>query len=197
MEISQKTKHVPLQDLYDLLTSSTEPVHTKQLVDGRIYVYTDKALMAYFRYYGSPFINDLRLNTRRYIGKKLDNKASLIKYPTELKNKLIPVLKELFPDAHLCNPTIKHALELAAIEAAILDTSTEIEISNISQNERFDVAIYNNADYISSSFRYKKKSGVMKNVFLRYHHHITTVETPRIWVPPHKRIIFENLLNNA
>lgn len=157
-------------------------------------MYSDEYLMASFRYYGGINIRDLKLNTKNFIGKKIYNSLHMADYLMAGGDKLNALLKELLPEANLCIPTMKHAYEFSIIEAGLLDTRTRIELSNIKET-MYDVAFVNNESYVSCSFRYYKKGGMLKHIFLRYHSRVCDVRLDKIMIPKCKMYIFEDLLS--
>lgn len=184
----------PFKDLYNLLTEYKKPLHIKQLMDGRAYVYSKDYLLASFRYYGGINITDLKLNTKNFIGKEIYRSLHMADYLMAGGDKLNLLLKSLLPDAKLCIPTMKHAYEFSIIEAALLDTNTRIELSNIKPT-MYDVALVNYSSYVSCSFRYYKKGKMIKHIFLRYHSRVPDVKLEKIMIPSCKVHIFDDLLN--
>lgn len=183
----------PFLSLYNLLTNTKRALYTKQLHDGTVYVYDKNFLLASFRYYGGTSISNLRLNTKEYLGKKIYHKLHLADYQAKGGDKLNALLKSLFPDARLCNPLMRNAYEYSIIEAALLDSSTKIEVTNI-EDGRFDVAMVNVDGYVSCSFRYSRIRCMMKNIFLRYHSKKHDVRLAHLHVPKYRTHLLEELL---
>lgn len=181
------------KDLYRLLTNTKKTIYTKQLHDGSVYVYDNKFMLASFRYYGGTSIINLKLNTKKYLGKKIYPKLHMADYLMEGGDALNALLKQLFPDANKCNWSMKHAYEFSIIEAALLDLTTQIEVTDI-RPYMFNVAMVNVEGYVSCSFRYLPKTGVMKNIFLRYSSRVADVRLDKIIVPVYRRHLFDELL---
>lgn len=185
---------IPLyKQIITILCPKQGKVTCKQLLDGSVYVYDTKKLIASFKWYGGNRLYNVRLNTRHYIDKDISkvvyklNDDSMPYGP-----ELAAVLKERLPMAPECHPLFKNAYEFSILESCIRDTTTQFEISRVTKFG-FDVAMVNVEGYVSSSFRFLN-SGKLKHIFIRYNSRQKDIKLPLIYIPPTRMHLFTDLL---
>lgn len=182
------------EDLYILLTDPSKDIYARQFWDGTVYIYDKKFILSSFRYYGGISIHDVRLHTPAHLGKTFCPTLHLGDYIMSYGDKLKIVLKEMFPDARKCHQQMRYAYEFSIIEAALLDTNTQIEVTNIKEKQ-FDVALLSVEQYISSSFVYcnhTKKH--LRDVYVKYHSMIRADRVDKLIIPPYTTYLFDDLL---
>lgn len=190
--MAKQIHHSPIKDLIRLLTDTKRNVYCRQLHDGKCYVYTNDGLMASFRWYGGFRLYDLRLNTKRYIDKPLYNIMRLDDRVYRGCSILLPLLHTHFPYAKTCNNDYKHGLEWSIIEAALLDSTTCIEIEQVRYG--LTVAMVNMNHYISCSFKYLPANGRLVRVFIRFNGKEKDIRVIDMRVPPYGIELIEGLM---
>lgn len=186
-----KNKRTAFKDLLNILKTTKKNIFTKILHDGSVYIYDSKNLLASFKYYGGTNIIDLKINSKRYIGKTFYRKLKLSDVCMTGGTELCSLLRTIFPDANKCNPYMNHAYEFSILEAALLDPDTRIELSRHC-DKGFDVALMNYENNITSSFRYYNR-GMIRYVYLRYNLKVG-VKINTIHIPKYRIHLFTDLL---
>lgn len=191
----RRPKQTFLVDLIKILTpvpNSKKHIFIRQLHDGTVAVYDRFNLLSTFTYSGGKHIRNLVLNTKKYMGKSFGEIIRLDDYHATGGERLKVMLDELLPDAKDCNVYMKHALEFSIIEAALLDTDTRIELSDINRYG-FSVAMVNIDGYTSSSFRFYH-SGRLERIFIRYSGKAPDIRLDKILIPSKCMHLFTDLL---
>jgi hypothetical protein len=181
----------PVVDIYELI--SDEHTFLYQLNDGRVYVYNRGLFLGMFRYYGGKSLWNIYLNTKNYIDRDEVYETHMIHF--KVGEKLNNLLQFLLPNAGECSNAIKNAMELALIESSILDANTEYEITNIN-SKSFCVSMVNRVDYFSCSFKYLRRSGKLKKVFIRWSRTHKDIRLEEMETHKDRRFLYEDILSS-
>lgn len=186
-------KPTPFKDLINLLNRPT--TRRKQLLDGKVFLYSRNYLIASFYYYGGSTISRLILNTKNYIGRSFKPSMNLVDADLKGGDALCVLLKEKFPMAKECNQKMAYAYEFSIVEWLLNDTSSMIEVKPVKFG--YDVAIVNVDAYASCSFRYLTGAKAIRKLWLRYNSRVKTVKVDRLLVPRCRWVFMEELVDRT
>ena len=169
--------------------------HRKQLLDGHVYLYKGKFLMASFFYVGGCVISSIVLNTKKHIGHTFTPKMLLNEKYLIGGDILFNLLKEKFPKASECNILMKHAYEYNIIEWLLNDPTSMVDI--IPSRFGIDISIVNIDAYTNCSFRYLSKRKKMTRIWLRYNTRVKTVRIDTILLPRCRWSYMDNIVDRT
>lgn len=209
--MKNKNKKNIVQEIIYLFNHPYKKIKYVQLMDGMVLIYDKHNILCKFKYTGGKCIwnTELNLPHRGKIGFCGYKKLHLIEKNMEDSSKLLEILQNKFPKAHLCDARYKNCYEFSIIEVTINDKTTEIEIEqnnkNNIKNKKYNFYLINNENYVSCSFKITEKCDNLLNIFLRCHGHSKDIKLNKINIPKHKQYIFKkyidefeiNLINNT